>query len=97
MLMAGMVVARTTSIRINFGALLVPLHDPVRVAEDLAVLDLASGGRVSTVAGLGYRPSEYHLHGGDRATRGRRWTTASTRCSRRGPVAPSSTRVARCR
>lgn len=62
MIMAGLVVGRTKRIGINFGALLVPLHDPVRVAEDLAVLDLSSGGRVTTVAGLGYRPSEYHLH-----------------------------------
>ena len=71
MLMAAMVVARTKRIGINFGALLLPLYDPVRVAEDLAVLDLASGGRITTVAGLGYRPSEYHLHGKDWAGRGK--------------------------
>ena len=40
----------------SLSALLVPLHDPIRVAEDLAVLDLASGGRMTTIAGLGYRP-----------------------------------------
>ncbi len=71
LLMAGMVVARTKRIGINFGALLLPLHDPVRVAEDLAVLDLTSGGRVTTVVGLGYRPSEYHLHQKDWAGRGK--------------------------
>jgi len=71
MLMAAMVVARTKRIGINFGALLLPLHDPIRVAEDLAVLDLTSGGRVTTVAGLGYRPSEYHLHRKDWAGRGK--------------------------
>jgi alkanesulfonate monooxygenase SsuD/methylene tetrahydromethanopterin reductase-like flavin-dependent oxidoreductase (luciferase family) len=71
MLMAGMVMAQTKDIRLNFGALLLPLHDPIRAAEDLAVLDLVSGGRVSTVAGLGYRPSEYHLHGKDWAGRGK--------------------------
>ncbi len=71
MVMAGMVVAATSSIRVNFGALLLPLHDPIRVAEDLAVLDLASGGRVTTTVGLGYRPEEYRLHGKDWSTRGK--------------------------
>ena len=71
LVMAGMVVARTKKIGVNFGALLLPLHDPIRVAEDLAVLDLTSGGRVTTVAGLGYRPSEYHLHQKDWAGRGK--------------------------
>lgn len=71
LVMAGMVVARTTRIGINFGALLLPLHDPIRVAEDLAVLDLTSGGRVMTTVGLGYRPSEYHLHRKDWAGRGK--------------------------
>lgn len=51
----------TDRISMIFSALLVPLHDPIRLAEDLAVLDLVSGGRIWIVAGLGYRPSEYHL------------------------------------
>ncbi|MEV0640350.1 LLM class flavin-dependent oxidoreductase [Streptomyces sp. NPDC050619] len=38
-----------------------PLHDPLRLAEDIAVLDLLSGGRLVTVAGIGYRPEEYAL------------------------------------
>jgi alkanesulfonate monooxygenase SsuD/methylene tetrahydromethanopterin reductase-like flavin-dependent oxidoreductase (luciferase family) len=42
-------------------ALLVPLHDPIRLAEDIAALDIISGGRVSIVTGIGYRPGEYHL------------------------------------
>src|SRR5829696_7857177 len=61
--MAAAVAGRTRRIGINIAAILVPLHDPVRLAEDLAVLDLASGGRVSFVAGLGYRPEEYELFG----------------------------------
>lgn len=55
------IAARTERIMITVSALLVPLHDPIRLAEDLAVLDLISGGRVSFVAGIGYRPGEYHL------------------------------------
>jgi alkanesulfonate monooxygenase SsuD/methylene tetrahydromethanopterin reductase-like flavin-dependent oxidoreductase (luciferase family) len=69
---AGTVAGRTRRIPINVAALLVPLHDPVRLAEDIAVLDLASNGRVSIVAGLGYRPVEYELFGRDWKTRGRR-------------------------
>jgi len=59
---AGLVFGRCPSIRISISALLVPLHDPLRLAEDIAVLDLASGGRLSIVAGLGYRPQEYAAH-----------------------------------
>ena len=61
--MAGTLVGATRKAPISVQALLVPLHDPIRLAEDLAVLDLASGGRVSVVAGLGYRPEEYALFG----------------------------------
>lgn len=58
--MAGMLIARTRKIMVNITALLVTLYDPIRLAEDIAVLDLASKGRLSFVAGLGYRPLEYH-------------------------------------
>jgi len=70
LVMAGLVFGRTKNIGISLSALLVPLHDPIRVAEDLAVLDLASGGRMTTIAGIGYRPEEYALHGKDWAARG---------------------------
>ena len=52
-------------------ALLLPLHDPLRVAEDLAVLDLASGGRVAVTLGVGYRPEEYAAHGKSWVDRGK--------------------------
>lgn len=58
--MAGAVAARTRSCRITLGALLVTLYDPVRLAEDLAVIDLLSNGRLSFIAGLGYRDIEFH-------------------------------------
>jgi alkanesulfonate monooxygenase SsuD/methylene tetrahydromethanopterin reductase-like flavin-dependent oxidoreductase (luciferase family) len=66
----GMLAARTKSIAVSVQALLLPLHDPLRVAEDLAVLDLASGGRVSVTLGLGYRPEEYAAHRKDWSRRG---------------------------
>jgi alkanesulfonate monooxygenase SsuD/methylene tetrahydromethanopterin reductase-like flavin-dependent oxidoreductase (luciferase family) len=75
LVMAGLVAGRTRRIGISVGALLVPLHDPVRVAEDLTVLDLASGGRVSVIAGMGYRPEEYAAFGRSFAERGRLFDT----------------------
>lgn len=61
LVMGAAVAARTNRIPIWVSALLVPLHDPVRLAEDIAVLDLISNGRIAVVAGLGYRPVEYAL------------------------------------
>lgn len=71
LVMAGMVVGRTRRIPVHISALLLPLQDPVRTAEDLAVLDIASGGRVSVIAGIGYRPEEYAAHGKPWKDRGR--------------------------
>jgi len=56
---AGMVLARTKNVMCMIGALLLPLHDPLRVAEDIAVLDLVGKGRIVVTVGLGYRPVEY--------------------------------------
>ena len=64
--------ARPQRIPINISALLVPLHDPIRLAEDIAVLDLLSGGRISIVAGLGYRPVEYAMFDSEWKRRGKR-------------------------
>jgi alkanesulfonate monooxygenase SsuD/methylene tetrahydromethanopterin reductase-like flavin-dependent oxidoreductase (luciferase family) len=67
---AGMMLSRTSRVNVSVLAVLVPLYDPLRLAEDIAVLDLASQGRFSFVAGLGYRPSEYAAHGKDWSRRG---------------------------
>jgi alkanesulfonate monooxygenase SsuD/methylene tetrahydromethanopterin reductase-like flavin-dependent oxidoreductase (luciferase family) len=69
--MAAAVAARTQRVRISVTALLVTLYDPVRLAEDIAVLDLISNGRFSFVAGSGYRLEEYHAVGKQWAERGR--------------------------
>jgi alkanesulfonate monooxygenase SsuD/methylene tetrahydromethanopterin reductase-like flavin-dependent oxidoreductase (luciferase family) len=61
--MAGMIAALTSRVRISVSALLVPLHDPLRLAEDIALLDLVSAGRFSATCGLGYRESEYRCFG----------------------------------
>ena len=67
---AGLVFGRCQRLGVSISALLVPLHDPLRIAEDIAVLDLASGGRLVVIAGIGYRPSEYAAHGKSWADRG---------------------------
>src|SRR5689334_17028474 len=69
--LAAAIAGRTRQMAISIAAVLIPLHDPVRLAEELAVLALASGGRVSVVAGLGYRPDEFEMAGVDRKARGR--------------------------
>jgi alkanesulfonate monooxygenase SsuD/methylene tetrahydromethanopterin reductase-like flavin-dependent oxidoreductase (luciferase family) len=67
---AGLMLGRTEKLRVMVQALLVPLNDPIRVAEQIATLDLASGGRINVVAGLGYRPEEYAAAGADWKGRG---------------------------
>jgi alkanesulfonate monooxygenase SsuD/methylene tetrahydromethanopterin reductase-like flavin-dependent oxidoreductase (luciferase family) len=68
---AALVAGVTKNVRLIIQALLVPLHDPIRLAEQIAVLDLATGGRLSVVAGLGYRPDEYEAAGKSWKDRGK--------------------------
>ena len=68
---AGLIFGRSATAQVTVSALLVPLHDPLRIAEDIAVLDLASGGRLVVIAGIGYRPEEYAAHDKSWADRGR--------------------------
>ncbi len=72
LILAAAMVGRTTRIPIQVGALIVPLHDPIRLAEQMAVLDLVSGGRVSYVTAVGYVPEEFAMAGVALAERGRR-------------------------
>ncbi|MDQ1396368.1 MAG: hypothetical protein QOG64_1627 [Acidimicrobiaceae bacterium] len=69
LVLAGAIAARTTSMMVTISALLMPFHDPLRLAEDLAVLSLISEGRVGIVAGLGYRDEEFEIFGIDRKQR----------------------------
>ena len=69
--MAAAILARTKNVSVSISALLVPLHDPLRIAEDIAAIDLMSKGRLTVIAGLGYRPSEYAAHGKSWEDRGR--------------------------
>ena len=53
------VAARTRRIRLAPAVTVLPLHHPIRVAEQWATLDLLSGGRVVFAAGRGYDRREY--------------------------------------
>jgi alkanesulfonate monooxygenase SsuD/methylene tetrahydromethanopterin reductase-like flavin-dependent oxidoreductase (luciferase family) len=69
--LAAAIAARTKRVRISIAAILVPLHDPVRLAEQLATAAIVSEGRLSVVAGMGYRPDEFTMAGVDRTQRGK--------------------------
>lgn len=49
----------TKRIRLGTGIVVLPFHNPIRVAEDFALLDLMSDGRVDLGVGRGYQPLEY--------------------------------------
>jgi len=51
--------ARTRHIRLGTAVVVVPWHNPVLVAEQVATLDLLSGGRVDFGVGKGYRQAEF--------------------------------------
>jgi alkanesulfonate monooxygenase SsuD/methylene tetrahydromethanopterin reductase-like flavin-dependent oxidoreductase (luciferase family) len=68
---AGAVFGATKRVGVMLCAIITPLYDPLRLAEDLAVLDHLGGGRLTVVAGIGYRPQEYALLGRDWSRRGR--------------------------
>lgn len=68
--LASAIAARTHTLAILLAAVPIPLWDPVRLAEEMSVLDLISRGRVSYAFGVGHRSEEYEHFGIDMATRG---------------------------
>jgi putative FMN-dependent luciferase-like monooxygenase len=65
----GYVAAQTSRIRLGTGIVTLPLENPVRVAEDAAVLDLLSDGRLELGVGTGGNPSAFAAFGLDSAAR----------------------------
>jgi alkanesulfonate monooxygenase SsuD/methylene tetrahydromethanopterin reductase-like flavin-dependent oxidoreductase (luciferase family) len=78
LVLASAIAGRTRRLPIQVAALILPLHDPIEVAEQMAVLDLVSGGRVSYVLAVGYRAEEYAMLGRDLRERGRRMDACLT-------------------
>ena len=71
LILASAIAARTTVLNILIAAAVLPLYHPVRLAEDMAVLDNLSKGRVHYVFGIGHRPEEYEQMGVDVGRRGK--------------------------
>lgn len=59
--MAAAIAARTSTVRINIAALIAPFHDPLRLAEDIAVVDLLSRGRLDLTIAGGYVHDEFAM------------------------------------
>lgn len=63
MILGAAIAGSTQDLLVRLSLVLLPLYHPLRAAEDLAVLDLISGGRLRLTVGLGYRPEEYEQLG----------------------------------
>ena len=59
MVIAGWVAARTQRLRIGTAIVVLPFHNPIRLAEQAATVDLMSGGRLDFGVGRGYQAAEY--------------------------------------
>jgi alkanesulfonate monooxygenase SsuD/methylene tetrahydromethanopterin reductase-like flavin-dependent oxidoreductase (luciferase family) len=66
------IAARTKTMTLGSAIAIAPLYDPVRFAEDAAIVDLISQGRLELALAVGYRRKEFDAFGVDYASRGRR-------------------------
>lgn len=62
--------------RLNAGIVLLPLHKPLDIAEQLATIDILSNGRLIFGVGIGYREVEFKAFGTTMKERGKRATEA---------------------
>ena len=70
--MLAAMVARTTNVRFMVAALIAPFYDPLRLAEDMSVLDHLSKGRVDLIVAGGYVREEFAMYGVPMSERARR-------------------------
>jgi probable F420-dependent oxidoreductase len=66
--------AVTERIELGTGVVLAPFHDPIRLAEDFAVVDQIAGGRLICGLGIGWRDEEFRGFGIEVSSRARRLT-----------------------
>jgi alkanesulfonate monooxygenase SsuD/methylene tetrahydromethanopterin reductase-like flavin-dependent oxidoreductase (luciferase family) len=72
--MLGAMAARTSAVRLMVAALIAPFYNPLRLAEDLLVLDNLSRGRVDLIVAGGYVSQEFAMYGIPMAERAARVT-----------------------
>ena len=98
LLLLAAIAERTTNIRLGMAVNLMPLHHPIRLAEEVATLDVLSGGRVEFGAGRGAFPLNYRGYGVEMSesrklfedgleTIKAAWTAQAGRRNRSGPQA----------
>ncbi len=74
LLLAASIAAHTTRIRVGTSVICAPFHNPLRLAEDIAAVDIASNGRFDLGIGVGSQWEEFDTFGIDPAERfGRTW------------------------
>ena len=64
---------RTSRLTLGTDILVMPFYHPVRLAEDVALLDQIAGGRFVLGTAIGYKPDEFALYGAEMAKRGARF------------------------
>ncbi|MGH7321951.1 MAG: LLM class flavin-dependent oxidoreductase [Candidatus Rokuibacteriota bacterium] len=64
---------RTSRLTLGTDILVAPFYHPVRLAEDVALLDVISGGRFVLGVAIGYKPDEFALYGAELEKRGARF------------------------
>jgi luciferase family oxidoreductase group 1 len=71
--LASYIAAKTTRLRIGTAVIVVPLHHPLLIAEEIATLDVLSNGRSDIGLGRGYQRYEFERLGLELDTSGERW------------------------
>ena len=74
--LATYIAAKTTRLRVGTAVIVVPLHHPLVIAEEIATLDLLAGGRVDIGLGRGYQHYEFERFGLELSTSRARWEEA---------------------
>jgi alkanesulfonate monooxygenase SsuD/methylene tetrahydromethanopterin reductase-like flavin-dependent oxidoreductase (luciferase family) len=72
--MLAAMAARTTTVRFMIAALIAPFHNPLRLAEDMIVLDVLSQGRIDLIVAGGYVHEEFSMFDVPMNERGKRVT-----------------------